>query len=771
MAQLLPDTIEVLDPIDEQHPEKHHISLDQKLAQQRTHPSTTFSATEISEIQPADEPHQFEQPQQLQLQELQEHNYSSSTHGPIPSIQPNHRYHSDSHMGLAPFPIADDFLSSLDNTPVTRPPSTAYLYTPRNSFIDPVNTDQPTPVLQSSSPPTALSNSGQSSLSRGSLLRGMRRGHPGSAESSRSGGGSTSSRFLGTGSWFRSGRQSPSDFDWSDSDSEDGRRPAVREHPAISQEGQVLDQISAVSPDADAASSDGSGSGSGALSRAADEKTQVPVDPAPEPIEKSQWLQVEHKKQRRMQQCVSLACIICFIVLGVIIVFIFRDSVFGKKRSTPGNRDKLIPGGGKGGRGTGDTIEAFYGVNKTITPMPGMAKIFYGLDYTPRGSQEPNCHNSFPEIVEDIKAISQLTNRIRLYGMACDQAILVLKAIEYLELPDMRVVLTIWVDHNAQTSWEKQSKAFWDVIDRDVSMLPNQLAPKAFPGALSPAVSRIIGISVGNEVLFRNEDKTKPHEHVPVATLVNYIDEVRRGLALRSHKALKYAKFLAILNNEVSSNSSTSNNNNNNNNDSSSNGNSNGKDNNNNTSNPSFDTPLTDEEFQQMKNVVRDRQTAGDSLFTGMGADLISKARHLADIPVFSSDLGRNAHEIVDVVDVVMSNIHPFFASQLVKNAANWAINNYRNETVEAAKGKPAIISEVGWPSGPASEAWGSAVPSMENMQTFVNDWVCKANKLLVPYYFFEAFDEPWKKSITPREAQWGIMDVERKLKVELPSC
>jgi hypothetical protein len=37
-------------------------------------------------------------------------------------------------------------------------------------------------------------------------------------------------------------------------------------------------------------------------------------------------------------------------------------------------------------------------------------------------------------------------------------------------------------------------------------------------------------------------------------------------------------------------------------------------------------------------------------------------AQHLIQIPVFSSDLGRNAHQIVDSVDWVMSNIHPFFA-------------------------------------------------------------------------------------------------------------
>lgn len=65
----------------------------------------------------------------------------------------------------------------------------------------------------------------------------------------------------------------------------------------------------------------------------------------------------------------------------------------------------------------------------------------------------------------------------------------------------------------------------------------------------------------------------------------------------------------------------------------------------------------------------------------------------------------------------------------------------------------------------------GPAVPSIENLQTFVDTWVCQANKKNVPYYYFEAFDEPWKNSINPRESQWGLMTVDRKLKVTIPNC
>ncbi|KAF9973921.1 hypothetical protein BGZ73_002820 [Actinomortierella ambigua] len=753
MAQPPVDTIEILYSPEEQHTEKQRTTLEENhlhQTQQPIHPRITLTNTEISEIQPAEDPHHVEQlgPQHEQYY------YSNSTHGVMPGLQPNS--HPDSHMGVAPFPTVDGFVPSMGGPSSIPPPTTIYILTTGNPSPDMPSTHQSTPVSQnSSSLATSIHSSQSSSLSRGPLFGSGRRGPPGKRESiSRSGSSrkGANNHFLRTGSWFRTGRRSPSDFDWSDSESEDGHSPPARERVATAHKGRVLGERTAIDVPREqvaSSSSSGSGSGSGAgsaspLTRTVDEKRLRPIEPAEGPIEKSSWLRREHKKQKQMRQCVSLACILCFIVLGVIIAFVFRDSLFGSK-SNHGNHEKTIPGGGKGGGGPGDTIEAFYGINKTITPTPGLAKIFYGLDYTPRGSQEPNCHNSFPEIVEDIKVLSQLTTRIRLYGMGCDQAIMVLKAIEFLELADMQVVLTIWVDHNPRTSWEKQSKAFWDVIDRDVAMLPNQLVPKPIPGSLSPAVSRVIGISVGNEVLFRNEDKTKPHEHVPVATLMRYINEVRRGLALRSQQALKYAKYLAVI--DADGNSS-------------------------NNSSLNLETiGLTKEEFLQMKNAYHGRMSAGESLIAGTGADLMSKARHLADIPVFSSDLGRNAHQIVSAVDEVMSNIHPFFASQLARKAADWTILNYLTETVRAADGKPAVISEVGWPSGPVSEVWGSAVPSVDNLQVFVNDWVCKANRLRIPYYFFEAFDEPWKRSINPREALWGLMDTERRLKIRLPTC
>ncbi|KAF9572604.1 hypothetical protein EC968_009676 [Mortierella alpina] len=422
-------------------------------------------------------------------------------------------------------------------------------------------------------------------------------------------------------------------------------------------------------------------------------------------IEKSPWLQREHGKQKQVRTCLCLGVILCFLVLGTILVFSFREQLFHRTGSPPGSHVKNGPtfGGNEGNNGgigggiqSPESIESIYHVNKTITLDPHLKKVFYGIDYTPRGSQEPDCRVNLGQVIEDIKILSQLTTRIRLYGMACRQTADVLRAIEYLGLPEMQVILTLWVDHNP-VNWQKQSRLFWGLIDNDLEIMSNndgQIAKTGKPTTHSPASSRIIGISVGNEVLFRNEGKAKSKEFVPVSVLTGYMSEIRSGLAQRAATAA-----------------------------------------------------------------------------LSSDAAVVSLGRYLGEIPVFSSDLGRNAFQIADQADWIMSNIHPFFAYTPVQEAATWAFANYRTETLPAASGKPAVISEVGWPSGPSSAKMGTAVPSLENLQIFLDSWVCQANKHKLPYYYFEAFDEPWKSSINVRESQWGIMTVDRRLKVNIPSC
>ncbi|KAF9130474.1 hypothetical protein BGW39_003021 [Mortierella sp. 14UC] len=288
-------------------------------------------------------------------------------------------------------------------------------------------------------------------------------------------------------------------------------------------------------------------------------------------------------------------------------------------------------------------------------PDPNLHKSFYGLDYNPAKTIMPWCGASLQEVVNDINLISQLTNRVRLYGMDCSQADLAFQAINALKLnATMKVVLTVWVDKNA-TTYDRQISTLYKVLD-------------------TYGTNMVQGISVGNEALFRK------------------------------------------------------------------------------------DVTLND---------------LGDRMATVRNT---IKTRYGVSIPIFTSEIGNNlTPSLASVSDELSGNLHPFFAGMDVKNAAQWTFDQYNNTMVEnpTPTGLAGTISEVGWPSAPASAVNGqSAVPGLANLQTMIDTFVCQANAAKMPYYWFEFKDEPWKNDPTvPVEPNWGLFDKSGNLKVKIPDC
>ncbi|KAF7592630.1 hypothetical protein BBP40_012652 [Aspergillus hancockii] len=159
------------------------------------------------------------------------------------------------------------------------------------------------------------------------------------------------------------------------------------------------------------------------------------------------------------------------------------------------------------------------------------------------------------------------------------------------------------------------------------------------------------------------------------------------------------------------------------------------------------------------------------------------------NLPVATSDLGDNwKPELVAISDLVMSNVHPFFAGVKAEIAAAWTWNFWNQKDVPLTKGtnKKQVISEVGWPSGGGNDCGSDrkcvddkdgSVAGVDEMNQFMSDWVCQAMENGTDYFWFEAFDEPWKIQFNTKdenwEDKWGLMDSARKLKpgLKIPDC
>ena len=132
------------------------------------------------------------------------------------------------------------------------------------------------------------------------------------------------------------------------------------------------------------------------------------------------------------------------------------------------------------------------------------------------------------------------------------------------------------------------------------------------------------------------------------------------------------------------------------------------------------------------------------------------------DLPVATSDLGSDwTAQLVNYTDIVMANVHPFFAGVVVDQAASWTWSFWQNTDVvltsggssSSTDGSKQIISEVGWPSQgghncgeeKCGTATGGSVAGIDEMNSFMDQWVCQAMANGTQYFWFEAFDEPWK--------------------------
>ncbi|KAF9959590.1 hypothetical protein BGZ72_009320 [Mortierella alpina] len=359
--------------------------------------------------------------------------------------------------------------------------------------------------------------------------------------------------------------------------------------------------------------------------------------------EKSDWLRRKTRTSRKWRGICCGVGILAFIAIitGIVLGFVTRrGKVDGL--ATPPDPEKPT------------TNKPMPPITQ-FTPNPNLHKAFYGIDYNPAKALMPWCGVTLQNVVDDMILMSQLTNRIRLYGMDCAQADLTFQAISALNLNNtMKVVLTLWVDQDRVT-YQRQYDTLLRVLD-------------------TYGTDMVQGISVGNEVLFRGD--------MSLGSLGELMKTVRTTVKTRYNKS----------------------------------------------------------------------------------------------VPVFTSEIGNNLNaSLAAISDELSGNFHPYFAGTGVDEAAQWTMLQYNNtmEKNPTSTGLKGAISEVGWPSAPATAVYQTyAVPGLANLQTMIDTFICQANAAAIPYYWFEFQDAAWKNDPkVPVEPYWGIFDKDKRLKFNVPTC
>ncbi|CAI5741879.1 unnamed protein product [Hyaloperonospora brassicae] len=142
-----------------------------------------------------------------------------------------------------------------------------------------------------------------------------------------------------------------------------------------------------------------------------------------------------------------------------------------------------------------------------------------------------------------------------------------------------------------------------------------------------------------------------------------------------------------------------------------------------------------------------------------------------AAIPLTIADIGDTytAHpELIEAVDYVSANYFPFWEKAAIDGAADHFYERLSAlvETVDTYS-KEVVVGETGWASEGTSA--NGSVASEANAAKFFVDFYTLATEKNLTYYYFSAFDEPWKLATLEAnetvEAYFGLFTREGVLK------
>lgn len=138
----------------------------------------------------------------------------------------------------------------------------------------------------------------------------------------------------------------------------------------------------------------------------------------------------------------------------------------------------------------------------------------------------------------------------------------------------------------------------------------------------------------------------------------------------------------------------------------------------------------------------------------------------IPDIPVGYVDAYYEFTErpaLADISDIILTNCYPFWEGTPIEHGLPHMRSMF-HQAKTAAKEKPVIITETGWPSrGQSLEA---SIPSEHNAMRYFIETQLWSRAENVDIFYFASFDEAWK--VGPEGdvgAHWGIWDKDEVVK------
>jgi exo-beta-1,3-glucanase (GH17 family) len=131
------------------------------------------------------------------------------------------------------------------------------------------------------------------------------------------------------------------------------------------------------------------------------------------------------------------------------------------------------------------------------------------------------------------------------------------------------------------------------------------------------------------------------------------------------------------------------------------------------------------------------------------------------------------SHAVADEIDFLLLHAYAMWNKQSLADAVQWT----KRTVASIARAHPQlsiVLGETGWATellrqGDAAKQITAAAGEAEQA-TFFAAFSAWATEVGLPYFYFEAFDEPWKGGADPRdiEKHWGLYRVDRTPKAAL---